>query len=138
MQVPGGANSLGHMARKRHTGVARVVPRGRVPVPRTKPDTGVASVPAPLDATMLLQRNEGGAARPVFVDQTGRRRRLLGWVAFLVACLGLLVVGLLWLSQTGSAVGPDTVPTCAANAPTGPTAVDRAGSGCTAPTLSGR
>ncbi len=40
--------------------------------------------------------------RPVFVDYTGRRGRWLGWVAVLVAALGLALVVALWVSQVGS------------------------------------
>jgi hypothetical protein len=124
------------MPNQRPRGVARVPQVGRVPAARTKPGAGVARVPAPQPATSLLRPDEE-PARPVFVDRTGRRRRLLGWLAFVLCCLGLLVVGLLWLSQTGSTVGPGVVPTCPAQGQVATPAGQQAGPSCP-PARSGR
>jgi hypothetical protein len=119
-------------------GVARVVRQvGKVPAPRTKPGAGVAKVPAPVEETFLVKPKEDRAPQ-VFVDHTGRRRRFLGWAAFVVACVGLFVVGLLWLSQTGSSVAPGVTSTCPPNAGSSTAAGQHASPGCVAPTRSGR
>ena len=67
---------------------------------------GVARVPGIEEQTRPVQAAAAGPAVPVFVDDTGRRHRLLSWLALGAAWLGLLLVGLLWLSQTGPAASP--------------------------------
>jgi hypothetical protein len=61
----------------------------------------VARVPESMDHTSLLTPLV--IAAPVFVDDSGRRRRLLVVAALVVAILCLALIGLLWLSQLGSA-----------------------------------
>jgi hypothetical protein len=63
----------------------------------------VARVPESMDHTSLLTRPV--IAAPIFVDDSGRRRRLLVAVALVVAVLCLALIGLLWLSQLGSGAG---------------------------------
>jgi hypothetical protein len=41
----------------------------------------------------------GPSTRPVFVDDTGRRGRLLGAASVLLAAIALLLVAAFWLSQ---------------------------------------
>jgi hypothetical protein len=132
------------MHRKRHIGVAPVVRHvGRVPAPRNagavakarKPDAGVARVPAPVEATFVAHPDEDeDAVRPVFVDQTGRRRRLIRWAAFIVALLALVLVGLLWFSQTQSLVAPGATPTCPPRPAASTKAGPPTGPSCVAPT----
>jgi hypothetical protein len=107
-------NRLPDMGRKRDVGVARV------PRQTTKESSGetsrkiaVARVPQNVEPTRRVP-DYRKPAEPVFVDDTGRRRRLLTWVAFGLALLGLVLVALLWFSQTGVWVSPGAEPRCEA------------------------
>jgi hypothetical protein len=42
---------------------------------------------------------------PVFVDDTGRRGRLVGWLGLVFVLLGLALVVALWWSQASSTAG---------------------------------
>jgi hypothetical protein len=52
-------------------------------------------------------------APPVFVDDTGRRRRWLWRVVVGLAVLLVVAGSVVWLSQVGRPVGPAPVVTCA-------------------------
>jgi hypothetical protein len=71
-------------------------------------NVGVARIPSIEDLTQPIHGSPGGP--PVFVDATGRRRRLFRWLALGVAGLCLLAIALFWLSQTGPPIGPGGAP----------------------------
>ena len=63
---------------------------------------GVARVPQDDEVTTLLEP-PGAAARPVFVDDTGRRGRLLAWAMVTLAMVALMMIAAFWFSQATSA-----------------------------------
>ena len=79
----------------------RVRAVARIPEP-PRPQRGVAKVTAEAGQRTGRIYWPVPERRPVFVDDTGRRGRWLGWVAVLVAALGLALVVALWVSQVGS------------------------------------
>jgi hypothetical protein len=74
----------------------------KVPTPRQQ--RGVARVPETIDATSIVDAPEPGAP-PVFVDDTGRRGRVWGWLALLFAFICLALVAALWWSQAAATGG---------------------------------
>ncbi|GAB3796272.1 hypothetical protein [Micromonospora zhanjiangensis] len=60
----------------------------------------VARVPEAMERTSVL--NPVRVTAPVFVDDSGRRHRLLVAAAIVVALLCVALIGVLWLSQLGS------------------------------------
>ena len=64
--------------------------RGVAPVPRNREETRRLAPPPP-------------PGRPVFVDESGRRGRLLAWASVLAALAGLLLIVAFWVGQ---ATGP--------------------------------
>jgi hypothetical protein len=63
---------------------------------------GVAKVSAhSSQVTGRLYTSEPGA-RPVFVDDSGRRRRWVKWLAIAFVLLGLALVAAFWWSQASS------------------------------------
>jgi hypothetical protein len=74
----------------------------KVPTPRQQ--RGVARVPETIDATNIMDASEPGAP-PVFVDDTGRRGRMWGWLAVFFALLGLALMAALWWSQAAATGG---------------------------------
>jgi hypothetical protein len=89
--------------------MSHVENRGKGTVYRSR---GVAGVTDFVDPGQITQQ--------IFVDRSGRRRRWMGWVAALVALLGVLFAAALWLSQAATVKPADVVP-CkqAATAPAG-------------------
>lgn len=63
----------------------------------------VAEVPADVTATRPISR--GAQAAPVFVDETGRRGRLLGVLGLGFSLLALLALAALWWSQVAVTSG---------------------------------
>lgn len=73
---------------------------------------GVARIPQTREVTTPLVRPRLPAP-PVFVDDTGRRGRLLAWASLVFAVVVLLLIAAFWVSQvTSSSAGP-TAGTCA-------------------------
>jgi hypothetical protein len=66
---------------------------------------GVARVPKDDEATTLLKPS-GAAARPVFVDDTGRRGRLLTWAMVGLALIAVLLIAAFWFSQATASGAP--------------------------------
>ena len=64
----------------------------------------VAEVPADVTATRPISRG-AQAAPPVFVDETGRRGRLLGVLGLGFSLLALLALAALWWSQVAVTSG---------------------------------
>jgi hypothetical protein len=79
--------------------MSHVENRGKGTVYRSR---GVPGVTDFVDPAQITQQ--------VFVDRSGRRRRLLGWVAALVALLGVLFAVALWMSQAVTVKPADVVP----------------------------
>ena len=93
-------NSLGFMANEDDDKVRAVA---KVHTPRQQ--RGVAKVPAQIgDRTGRLYLS-GPGARPVFVDDSGRRGRWLKWLSIAFVLLGLALVAAFWWSQASS-TGP--------------------------------
>jgi hypothetical protein len=63
---------------------------------------GVAGVTDFVDPGQITQQ--------IFVDRSGRRRKLLGWTAALVALVGVLFAVALWMSQAVTVKPADVVP----------------------------
>ena len=81
----------------RHVGTARV-DRTRAPAPASPLRTNIFTVlPKP---------------PPVFVDDSGRRRRRLGTIAFALASLTLIIAAAVWFSVVMAPVRPAPVVTC--------------------------
>ena len=74
----------------------------KIPTPRQQ--RGVARVPKTIDATSIMDASEPEAP-PVFVDETGRRGRVWGWLALLFAFICLALVAALWWSQAAATGG---------------------------------
>jgi hypothetical protein len=115
------------MGRKRDVGVAQVPRQARGDrSPRGPREVAVAQIPKVVDETRKVP-DYPRSAEPVFVDDTGRRGRLVGWVAFGLALLGLILVALLWFSQTGSWVSPGLDTGCEAVTAAGCTTAEPVG-----------
>jgi hypothetical protein len=67
-------------------------------VARTDASRGVARVSGDREQTRRIVPPPPPVA-PVFVDDTGRRGRLLAWASVLAALIGLLLVVAFWVSQ---------------------------------------
>jgi hypothetical protein len=65
---------------------------------------GVAATPE--RARTQVVRRDGDRLQQVFVDASGRRRRRLRRVAYVVGMLAVVLIAVLWLSQYGGQVGP--------------------------------
>lgn len=91
--------------------VARVAPAKARGVVRSPRHVAVARVSETREPTSVLTPS-GPVAVPVFVDESGRRRRLVSRVGFAVALLAMLLVAGFWLSQAGAPVDPGTVGAC--------------------------
>ena len=89
------------MAREEEDPPVRAV--AKVPKPRQQL-RGVARVPKTIDATSVMDA-PGREAPPVFVDDTGRRGRMWGWLALLFAFICLALVVALWWSQAAATGG---------------------------------
>lgn len=87
------------MAREENPPVRAVA---KVPPPRQQ--RGVARVPKNIDATTIMDASEPDAA-PVFVDDSGRRGRVWGWLALLFALICIALVAALWWSQVAATGG---------------------------------
>jgi hypothetical protein len=78
---------------------------GRVPLRRVR---GVKQGPAAETSMMAGPKT----AVPVFVDDSGRRRRRMRAITFGVACMVVLAAVAVWLSLSASPLRPDPVSTC--------------------------
>jgi len=65
---------------------------------------GVAATPE--RARTQVVRRPGDRPQQVFADASGRRRRRLARVAYIVGILAVVLIAVLWLSQYGGQVGP--------------------------------
>jgi hypothetical protein len=82
---------------------------GRVPLGRVR---GVKRVPAAETSVMTGPTT----AVPVFVDDSGRRRRRMRAFTFAVACLVVLAAVVVWFTISASPLRPDPVATCTQSA----------------------
>jgi hypothetical protein len=73
-------------------------------VPKPPQKRGVARVPETREATSRMYLTEPDAP-PVFVDDTGKRGRLLTWLAIGFALTCLALVAALWFSQAAATGG---------------------------------
>jgi hypothetical protein len=79
--------------------------RAVAPVPEApRQQRGVARVPESSETTSRIYPS-GKDSPPVFVDDSGKRGRLLTWVSLAVAVLLLALIAALWLSQAASTGG---------------------------------
>jgi hypothetical protein len=105
------------MRNSRHT--------GRAAVPRTagKARVGhaIGRAATPERAPTDVLRLDSDQARPVFVDPSGVRRRLLRRIGYALGTALLLIVLVLWLSQLGTPVRPRPPDPCATAGLTGTT-----------------
>lgn len=100
------------MSARRQIGRAKVLRHvGRAPVERAR---GVKHVPAAETNVMTGPMT----AVPVFVDDSGRRRRRIRAITFGVACLVVLAAVVVWFSLSASPLRPDPVATCTTSAHT--------------------
>lgn len=100
------------MSARRQIGRAKVLRHvGRAPVERVR---GVKHVPAAETSVMTGPKT----AVPVFVDDSGRRRRRIRAITFGVACLVVLAAVVVWFSLSASPLRPDPVATCPPSAHT--------------------
>ena len=60
----------------------------------------------PERARTHVVRRDGDGLQQVFVDASGRRRRRLRRLAYVVGMLAVVLIAVLWLSQYGGQVGP--------------------------------
>lgn len=81
---------------------------GRAPV---GPVRGVTRMPAAETHVMTGPQT----AVPVFVDDSGRRRRRVRAFLFGIACVLVVTAFAVWLSLSGSPVQPDPVASCTAS-----------------------
>ncbi len=65
---------------------------------------GVAKTPE--RARTQVVRRDGDGLQQVFVDASGRRRRRLRRLAYVVGMVAVVLIAVLWLSQYGGQVGP--------------------------------
>jgi hypothetical protein len=92
-----------------------------------------------MDQTRPLSRVDETQA--VFVETTGRRRRLIAWLAAGICAVGLAFVGLLWFSQAGGSVDAPPAVMCTSGSPAAPVGSEpsvrprQADAGCVTPTL---
>jgi hypothetical protein len=76
-----------------------------VPPPKTAPQQrGVARVSETREVTSRIYPS-GAEAPPVFVDDSGKRGRLLTWLSLAFAVLALGLIAALWISQAASTAG---------------------------------
>jgi hypothetical protein len=73
-------------------------------VPKAPQQRGVARVSETNEVTGRIYPS-GKDAPPVFVDDTGKRRRWLTWVSLALAVVALALVAALWVSQAASTGG---------------------------------
>ena len=93
-------------------------PSGRAPVPRpsrgrARVGRAVGKARLPADEVTGLIRSDVPAARPVFVDPSGVRRRRMRWAAYVAAVLLVLVLAAVWASQLSGTAAPPARPPCA-------------------------
>ncbi|WP_144126571.1 hypothetical protein [Catellatospora sichuanensis] len=93
-----GSNQVGRAKVWRHVGRARINADGVAKV-----------VPAELTAVMVVP----DPAAPVFVDDSGRRRRRIRAIAFVLACAVAVLATVAWLSLSAGTVRPTPAATCA-------------------------
>ena len=72
-------------------------------VPKPPQQRGVARVPETIDATSRMHLSEPDA--PVFVDDSGKRGRLLTWLSIGFALICLALIAALWFSQAAATGG---------------------------------
>jgi hypothetical protein len=72
--------------------------------PRAPQQRGVARVSETREVTSRIYPS-GKDAPPVFVDDTGKRGRLLTWLSLAFAVVALALVAALWVSQAASTGG---------------------------------
>jgi hypothetical protein len=65
---------------------------------------GVAAMPEDSTATRPISRSNP-AITPVFVDETGRRGRLLGLLGLGLSVVALLMLAVMWWSQVAATSG---------------------------------
>jgi hypothetical protein len=83
------------------------IPKTQVPTgpPRTAPQQrGVARVSETREVTSRIYPS-GAEPPPVFVDDSGKRGRLLTWLSLVFAVLALGLIAALWVSQAASTGG---------------------------------
>lgn len=80
-------------------------------VGRVKLHRGVASVDDGPDPTAAMPARPQPA--PVFVDDSGQRRRRVRRVILWLGAMVLVIVAAVWWSQSADPVRPDPVRTCA-------------------------
>jgi hypothetical protein len=87
----------------RRVGKARDDRRSRTPRPvgRARIGRGVGRAPTPDRAPTEMLRIDADARPPVFVDDSGARRRRLRRIALTVGAVLLLILLVLWASQLG-------------------------------------
>jgi hypothetical protein len=73
-------------------------------VPKPPQQRGVARVPESIEATSRMHLSEPGAP-PVFVDDSGKRGRLLTWLSIGFALICLALIAALWFSQAAATGG---------------------------------
>jgi hypothetical protein len=86
---------------------------------------GVSATPD--RAVTSLVKVAGGPGPPVFVDESGLRRRRLRRLTYAVGLAALLALVLLWVSQLTGALRPDPVAPCPPGASAQPGATTGAG-----------
>ncbi|HZD97846.1 MAG TPA: hypothetical protein VE132_06760 [Micromonosporaceae bacterium] len=98
------------MSAGRQIGRAKVLRHvGHAPIGRVR---GVKQMPAAKTSVMTGP----ATAVPVFVDDSGRRRRRMRAITFAVACMVVLAAVVVWLSLSASPLRPDPVATCTPSA----------------------
>lgn len=78
--------------------------RAAAKVPRPPRKRGVARVPENREATNRLHLTPPDTP-PVFVDDSGKRRRLLTWLSIAFALICLALIAALWVSQAAATGG---------------------------------
>jgi hypothetical protein len=73
-------------------------------VPKPPQQRGVAQVPETREETSRIHLSEPGGP-PVFVDDTGKRGRLLTWLSIGFALICLALIAALWFSQAAATGG---------------------------------
>ena len=112
----GGPPHESRTSARRHVGRARV---GRA--------VGVSATPDRAATSLVKVPDKAGP--PVFVDESGRRRRRLRRLTYAVGIAALLALILLWVSQLTGVLRPDPIRPC----PPGGSAKPAATGGAAAP-----